>query len=237
MQANIGKIVTKTISIPRTNIVLEINPDTIIMTGLVMAILLVLVLVVRRRLSFLPDRVQLGAELLINWFDETLQESLGEDRRKFLPLILTLFLFVLLSNWLGLIPALRSPTRDLNTCLGLGLLVFLVSHTNAIKKKGLKRYLASYFKPFWFLFPSNVFSEASKVLSHSFRLFGNIFAGGIIISVIPLILVQIFKFFAVPLGILAMPAINGFFILFIGGIQAFVFSLLALAYISVLQGD
>jgi F-type H+-transporting ATPase subunit a len=235
MAKEIGQIQTELIPVPFLNTEIAVNPQTIFNSCLVIVMLLGLGLLLRYRLKLLPGRRQLVLELLIGWFDKVTRESLGEDSRKFLPLIITLFLFVLFSNWISVIPGLKSPTADINTCLGLGLLVFFVSHASAIRAKGLKRYLKGYFEPIWILFPSNVISEFSKVLSHSFRLFGNMFAGGIIIAVIPIILVNIFKIFGIPLGILGMPLINAFFGLFIGGIQAFVFAMLALAYIAVLR--
>jgi F-type H+-transporting ATPase subunit a len=234
---DVGTIITKQLVLPGTDLVVSFNPVTIQMTLIVIAVILLFAWASTRKASFYPQKSQVFAEVLVSWFDNVVKESLGQNSRWYLTLIMTIFLFVLISNWLAIIPHLKSPTRDLNTCLGLGLLVFFISHINAIRKKGLKKYLLNYFRPFWFLFPSNVISEFSKVLSHSFRLYGNIFAGGIIISVIPIILVQLFKFFGIPLGILAMPLINAFFVLFIGAIQAFVFSMLALAYITVLQEE
>lgn len=224
----------------------SINPvTTILMTWVVIAIILILAWFFSRNLRERPGRRQAAVEILIGWFDRFLRESFGEDSRKFLPLITTLFLFILVSNLMNAIPGLRAPTRDLNTCLGLGILVFAVCHGSAIKKKGIKGYLAAYFKPHWILFPSNVFSEFSKTISHSVRLFGNIFAGGIVISIVPMILVQIFQIFnkrfgipiwlSIPFGITGMPILNVFFGLFIGGVQAFIFSILAVAYISVLR--
>jgi F-type H+-transporting ATPase subunit a len=234
---DVAKLITYSFNIPNTDIIIAVNPITILMSWIIIFIIVILCLLVRRKSAFYPGRLQVFAEVLVNWFDQTLRESLGENSRRFLAFIATLFLFVLLSNWISIIPHAKSPTRDLNTCLGLGLLVFCISHFNAVRTKGFKKYIAGYFRPFWFLFPSNVISELSKVLSHSFRLFGNIFAGGIIISVIPIILVRLFKMVGIPLGILAMPAVNVFFVLFIGAIQAFVFSMLALAYIAVLQEE
>jgi F-type H+-transporting ATPase subunit a len=232
---NIGKILTLTFNLGKLHF--TINYLTIINTWLVIGILLTLTMVFRRGLSLFPSKKQAFIEALVGWFDNVLEESLGPAGRRYLGFILTIFLFVILSNWLALIPRFKAPTSDLNTCLGLGLAVFLVAHFSAIRKKGIKKYLVGYFKPFWFLFPSNVISEFSKVLSHSFRLFGNIFAGGIVISVIPVILVDLLKALGIPLGILGMPFINIFFVIFIGAVQAFVFTMLAVAYISVLQQD
>lgn len=232
---NIGQIVTKTVIIPGLDFSFTFNPQTVAMSWLAILGVFLLGFLSTRSLQPVPGRRQVFTESLIGWFDGMAKEALGHDGRTFLPLILTLFLFILVSNWFSVIPGLSSPTRDLNTCLGLGLVVFFTSHIWSIRVNGLRRYLGRYFQPYWFMFPSNIFSELGKVLSHSFRLFGNIFAGGIIIAVIPVILIQLFKTLGIPLGILGMPLIKAFFGLFIGGIQAFVFTMLALTYIAVLR--
>lgn len=235
--SKVAEIITQTVQIPGTELTVTFNPDTIKMSLLVSAILLLLTFVVRRVLKQTPGRLQSLVEFLLSSFENMLTDSMGPEGRKFLPLVLTLFLFILFSNWLTIIPGLEAPTRDLNTCLGLGVLVFLISHGAAIQKKGLKKYLQGYFRPFWFLFPSNVFSEIGKLLSHSFRLFGNIFAGGVVIALVPIILLKALKWWGVPIDLIFMPVLNAFFGLFLGSIQAFVFSLLAVAYISILREE
>ena len=132
------------------------------------------------------------------------------------------------------IPAFQEPTRSINTDLALGLLVFFVVHINSIKKHGVLDYFRSYMgdivpsKGFWvLLFPINPFfylnliSEVSSVVSHSFRLFGNIFGGFMILVIVS----SLVKHFLIPVGLLA------FFGLFAGLVQAFVFTMLAVTYI------
>ena len=232
---NLAEIKTLSFVLPGLHYTITINPITIITTWVIMIFIIILVRFLIWKLKEIPSRRQSLLEMIMEWFSETIEEGLGEDARSFLPFIVTLFLFVLFSNWTNLIPKLQSPTRDLNTCLGLGLLVMVVSHGNAIRKKGFIKYIKSYFEPLWILFPSNIFSEMGKVLSHSFRLFGNIFAGGIVVSLIPWVLVRLFKWWGIPMGVVLMPALNAFFGLFIGAIQALVFTLLAVAYIGVLS--
>lgn len=222
-------------NIPYLNIMVDINPVTIITTWVIIVVIFILAKISVSRLSMVPTRAQAAAEGLYAWFDETLEESMGEVGRKFIPFITTLFIFVLFCNWSSLIPNVKSPTSDMNTCFALGVLVLIVSHGYAIRKKGLKKYLKSYFQPTPLLFFSNVISEISKVLSHSLRLFGNLFAGGLLIALVPILCVQLFKWWGVPLGILAMPLLNAFFGLFLGGVQALVFTLLAAAYINVIS--
>jgi F-type H+-transporting ATPase subunit a len=138
-------------------------------------------------------------------------------------LICALFIFLLISNWLGILPHLEEPTRDLNTPLSLGILGFVIAHYVGIKEKGFKVYIKSYFDPVFFLMPLNVIGELAKIVSISFRLFGNIMGGAIIILVVSYL----------TFSILLPPFLNVFFGLFVGTIQAFVFTMLTVVYISV----
>lgn len=220
--------------IPNTGLELALNIDTVGFTFLLICIVLLLGAFFKNRVKIAPGKFQILFEDSINYFRDILVESLGEEGAKFLPFISGLFIFVLFSNWFNLVPGFKPPTKDLNTTLGLALLVFLVAHWNGIRSRGWKNYLGGYFQPYWFMFPSNLFSEFGRTLSHAFRLYGNIFAGGMIIAVIPEILVKLMSWLGVPLGIVIMTIANFFFGLFIGAIQAFVFAMLAVAYITIL---
>jgi F-type H+-transporting ATPase subunit a len=213
------------------------NVDTLVFSIAISLIIFFLCLWLKARLQFIPTKRQVVLEGMLDWFDGVLKESLGQRGRLFLGLIVTLFLFILVSNWSGIIPGFLSPTRDLNTCLGMALMVLTVAHINSMKTKGIKKYLKSYFQPYWWLLPSNVFAEISKTLSHSFRLFGNIFAGSIILALIPSIIIRLLKLWGIPLVIVSSPIVNAFFGIFIGGVQAFVFTILAVTYIGVLAQE
>lgn len=132
------------------------------------------------------------------------------------------------------LPAFEEPTRSINTDLALGILVFIIVHINSLKKHGPLEYFRSYMgdivpsKGWWILlfpinpfFYLNVISEVSAVVSHSFRLFGNIFGGFMILVIVS----SLVKHFLIPVGLLA------FFGLFAGIVQAFVFTMLAITYI------
>ncbi|OQX82538.1 MAG: ATP synthase F0 subunit A [Candidatus Omnitrophica bacterium 4484_49] len=215
------------------NFNLAFNLDTVGFTFVILALLLMLAFFIRKNLQLIPGKFQVLIEELITYFKTILYESMEERGLKFVPFIVALFLFVLFSNWLNLIPHFRPPTRDVNTTLGLAVLVLIIAHVNGIRTKGWKNYLKSYFQPYWFMFPSNLFSEFGKTVSHAFRLYGNIFAGGIIIGVVPEILVKLFHWLGVPVGVVLMTVANLFFGLFIGAIQALVFAMLAVAYITI----
>jgi F-type H+-transporting ATPase subunit a len=124
---------------------------------------------------------------------------------------------------LGVIPFLSEPTKDLNTPLAYGILGFFISHYAGIRTKGFKQYASEYFQPMFFMAPLNIIGELSKVVSISFRLFGNIMGGAIIITVVGHLVYSL----------VLPPLLMAFFGLFVGTIQAFVFTMLTLVYISV----
>jgi F-type H+-transporting ATPase subunit a len=202
---------------------LVFNTQTILMTWIVMAALIVFGFLAVKKIDFLPNPFQVVAELLVNAFYGLAKDALDEDlAKKYFPLICTLFMFVLLSNWLCIIPKLEEPTKDLNTPLGLGIMGFFIAHYSGIKAKGFVEYSKEYFQPIFFMAPLNVIGELAKVVSISFRLYGNIMGGAIIILVVSHL---VYSLVLPPLLVL-------FFGLFVGSIQAFVFTMLTLVYIS-----
>jgi len=217
-----------------------INVNTIWVSWLVMFILIGSSFLVTRKMKQVPGRLQAAFELIIEGFKQLCVDTLGEKGLLFMPYVTTLFLFVLLCNWIGMIPAphLEEPTQDLNTTLGLGIIAFLVSHIAAIRYKGLGKYIMEYFEPMITIkgikipniifMPLNVIGELGKLVSHSFRLYGNILGGIIIMQVVS----NLVYYVMLPVGL------NMFFGLFVGAVQAFVFAMLALTYIAVLvEGD
>ena len=203
---------------------LVVNNHTLIMTWVVIALTLVFAWAATRDRAMVPGPWQQIAEFLVSWFKDLVRDALGEAyEERYFPLICGLFIFLLLCNWVGIVPGLEEPTKDLNTTLGLGVMGFFIAHGTAIKVKGLKEYLKEYFEPMFFLMPLNVVGEIAKVISISFRLFGNIMGGSIIIVVVSHLI----------WGLLLPPFLYGFFGLFVGTVQAFVFTMLTLVYISV----
>jgi F-type H+-transporting ATPase subunit a len=152
------------------------------------------------------------------------EDALGKElAQTYAPMVCALFLFLLLSNWLGIIPHLDEPTKDLNTTLSLGIMGFCIAHYAGIKSKGFKAYAKEYFQPIFFMMPLNVIGELAKIVSISFRLFGNIMGGSIIILVVSHLIYSL----------VLPPLLYAFFGLFVGTIQAFVFTMLTVVYISV----
>mgnify|MGYP001159355996 FL=1 len=199
-----------------------LNARNLVMTWIVVGVIFLFVFLATRRASLVPHTAQNVAEMMIEAFKGLTDESIGERAPSYFPLIMTTFIFVLISNWLGMIPFLSEPTRDINTVFPLGLIGFVVAHATSIRVKGIRRYIKGYFEPFFIMFPLNVIGELAKVISISFRLYGNIMGGAIIIIVVS----ELVHNWLLP------PFLQFFFGFFVGTIQALVFAMLTLTYIS-----
>jgi F-type H+-transporting ATPase subunit a len=218
-----------------------LNVLTVLNTLIVMVFLwAVLWLAVRRR-ALVPTRGQMLVETVVGAFDGLVASSLELEtkkaNRKFFPLICSLFLFLFLANFMGFPPfdLFEEPTADINCTLALGTMAVAIATACGIRAKGIGGYTAEMMGPLWsqpgiagklsalFFFPLNVIGELSKIVSISFRLFGNIIGGAIIIVVVS----QLVYNFGLPLGL------DFFFVFFVGAIQAFVFTMLTLTYIAV----
>jgi len=181
-------------------------------------------------------------EMVIEWLYNLALQILGEEKKvkKILPIAATLFLFIITNNWLGLLPGvgtvgfwhqrgeekllvplLRSGNADLNSTLGLAISAIFIINYFAAKEAGVFNHLKKFFNLrgiFSFVGILELFSELSKILSFSFRLFGNIFAGEVLLMVVSFLI----PFFA-PLPFLGLE-------IFVGFIQALVFTTLTLVF-------
>lgn len=220
--------------------------NTLITAWLVMAVLITLAFLVRRKLSLVPGRLQLLVEEVISFMHGFVRDTLQNDTyaRKFLPLLLTLFLFIFFSNAMeflpgvgslqyhtdhGTVPLLRSVNTDLNVTLALTLIVVFVIELSGILALGVFRYAGKFIN---FSSPVNFFvglvelvGELARLVSFSFRLFGNIFAGEVLIGV-----AVFFVPYILPSGLIA-------FELFVGFVQAAIFTLLTLFFIKLAITD
>lgn len=214
--------------------------NTLLDTILVDAILISLVFYIKNKLTLVPTNLlQNITEFLIETF-YSLTESVSSQVAKIFPYFMTFFLFILFTNWSGLIPGVgsigffhehelvplfRGATSDLNTTLGLALVSVVATHSLSIKTIGIKDYLSRYFS----FNPINLFigvleivSELTKIVSLSFRLFGNIYAGEVVLVTVSSIFAFIF-----PLPFLMLEVI-------VGVVQALVFSMLTMAFMAIL---
>ncbi len=208
---------------------LTFNVDTIISTVVVGIVVILLGLLLRSRItsSGVPGRLQLFWETLVGWIQGQVEQLMGVRVAPYtVPLGAALFMFILLSNWIELIPTahhLPAPTADANTTYALALLVIIWVHVASVRKNGARRYLVHYTQPNPALLPLNLMEELAKPVSLSLRLFGNILSGGIMISIIGLM----------PAYVLWLPhTLWTLFDLFVGVIQAVIFTLLTITYFS-----
>lgn len=171
-----------------------------------------------------PSKIQLAWEGLVQTVTKQVEDSLGKVNKFVVPLAITLFAFILICNWLEMIPTedkLVSPTADVNLTYAMAILVIVGVHIHSVRERGIKGYVKHYFQPYPILFPLNLIEEITKPVTLALRLFGNIFSSGIMISMIALF----------PAYILWGPnVVWKLFDLFIGLIQAFIFALLTILY-------
>jgi F-type H+-transporting ATPase subunit a len=210
------------------------NMDTIWTTLLAGAIVLGLGFWARSKLTkpnqdHVPTKIQLLWETIVKQVNTQVEDSLGRINPFVVPLAVALFFFILICNWMELIPSepnhelhlLPSPTADTNLTYALAVLVIIGVWIYGIREKGVKGYFKHFLEPFPILLPLNLIEELIKPVTLALRLFGNIFAGGIMLSLIGLI----------PIYLLWAPnLIWKLFDMFIGGIQAFIFALLTVLY-------
>jgi F-type H+-transporting ATPase subunit a len=215
---------------PRTSLFgLTVNSDTLISTVLAGAILIGLGLYMRSRITDngVPGKLQLGFEGLVGYIEDLVESAMGLRVAPFVvPLATTLFAFILIANWVEIVPTkdkLISPTSDINLTAALAIFVLGWVHLTGVRKKGLGGYVKSFLgAPRW-LIPFRAIEEVAKPLSLALRLFGNLFAGGLMIALIGLL----------PSTVLWAPTVVWkLFDMFIGIIQALIFSLLTIVYFS-----
>lgn len=208
---------------------LTVHGQVLLVSWLVIALILTLTVVGTLNLKRVPEGLQNFIEAVYEYVAGIAKDQLGEyEYRPWIPFTGTIFLFIFVSNWLGaLIPwklislpegELAAPTNDINTTVALSLLTSISYFYAGFKAKGIG-FFARYIAPTPIFLPINILEDFSKPLSLSFRLFGNILADEIVVSVLCL-LVPLF----VPLPVMLLG-------IFASSVQALVFSTLAGAYI------
>ncbi|MEN6412127.1 MAG: F0F1 ATP synthase subunit A [Veillonellales bacterium] len=199
---------------------LTFNIDTLRMTWLAMGIVILLAFVATRGIRLVPRRWQNLLEMAVVALLDQIEATMGPNGKKLAPLIITLFLFLLVANWLGLIPGFTSPTSDLNTTLGLALMVIILVHGLEVVHRGGGKYIKRFFQPFIPFVLINIIEELAKPITLSFRLFGNILAGEVLIIILGILVPYV-----IPTAWLA-------FSVFVGAVQAFIFTMLSMSYLA-----
>ena len=233
-EITIGEHVTRTVG------PLTFNVDTIWATLIAGGLVMLLGFLARRALTrdsddHVPTKLQLFWETIVGQVNTQVEDNLGRVHSYVAPLAISLFFFILFANWLELLPTelnhdthlLPAPTADTNLTYALALLVMVSVWTFGIRNSGLRNYARHFVEPFPVLLPLNILEELIKPLTLALRLFGNIFAGGIMLALIALL----------PTYVLWAPNILWkLFDMAIGGIQAFIFALLTVLYFAMARG-
>jgi F-type H+-transporting ATPase subunit a len=214
---------------------------TLLATLFVDAVIVSLVISVRRRITEIPGKLQGALEALLEYFQTVTRQVAGQRVDKIFPWVATFFLYIALSNLIGLLPGfgtigfwrhgefvplLHVSTSDLNVTLALAVVSFFATHTLAIRSTGIGPYLKRFFSInpiLLFVGLLEIVSELTKLLSLSLRLFGNIFAGEVVLGTMS----SLAKF-ALPIPFLGLE-------IAVGVIQALIFSMLTMAFMAILS--
>lgn len=215
--------------------------NALLLSFVVFLFLTIVAIGVRRRTRMVPGMVQNIVEFIMESALGIMDSVLGDRRRsaKYFPLVFTVFLFILFSNWLGLLPGvgsfvigrgdeavplLRSPASDLNFTLALALIAITFVNVASAAAIGLKGRLSAFFNfkgPIdFFVGILEIVSEFAKIISLSFRLFGNVFAGEVLLAIMAFLVPYV-----IPLPFL-------FLEIFVGSIQAFIFAMLTTVFVA-----
>ncbi len=187
-----------------------------------MAVLVILSILATRNMHLVPKGIQNFMEVVIEGLMGLVEQTAGPKGRAFAPVVMTAFLFILAANWIGTMPffgnikGFKSPNSNLNITASMAIIVFILCQVFAIRTNGLP----GYFKEFVVPNPLHILTELSRPLSLSLRLFGNIFAGGVLVHTM--------------LGI--APFITFVFLgleLFVGAVQALIFTMLTLVFLTI----
>ena len=215
--------------------------NAVLLAFIVLVLLTILAITLRTKLKMVPGALQNIMEIAIEGALDLMDSVLGNRKtsEKYLPIVFTIFVFILFSNWLGLVPGvgsitigtaaesvplLRSPASDLNFTLALALIAVTLINIFGISAIGLRERLSVFFNfssPLkFFVGILELISEFARIISFTFRLFGNVFAGEVLLAIMALLVPYL-----VPLPFM-------FLEIFVGFIQAFIFGMLTLVFVS-----
>lgn len=214
---------------------------TVVTTWFLILFMFILFRLGTSKLEVIPGKLQLILESLYAFIDGVVEQMMGSWKKKYLSYIGPLFLFIFTANiisffpipWFSVVdghvtfaPAFKSPTADLNTTVGLALLTTFMFLKASIKTNGVLGYFKGFLAPIPVMLPLNIVGEFAKPVNISVRLFGNAFAGGVIMGLL---------YMGAPAAIPA--ALHLYFDLFAGLVQSFVFIMLSMVYIQGSLGD
>ena len=187
--------------------------DTVLYTWITMGIIIAVVLILK---VLRPNLLDYILEMVISILDDAMDV---DNLHPYIPLLGSLMIFTLFANLISIIPGMKSPTADINTTIGLALIVVLSVHIYGMIKKGVWKYLKEFASPI-FMLPVELIGQFSRTLSLSMRLFGNILSGDLIVAIV----FSIVPYF-LPIALTAITMVSGV-------LQAFVLTTLAALFIS-----
>ena len=194
----------------------------VIYSWVIMAVLIILGTIAGKGVTMIPQKTQNIFEIIISGMEDFMIEITGEEGRWLFPLVATVFIYIFLCNLAGLVPGFYPPTASLNTTLSCALVVVVFTHVIGIKYHGVK-YIKHFLGPVWWMipiiFPIELIGHVARILSLSFRLFGNMMGHELVLA----ILFGLAGAFFAPLPIMALG-------IFVSLVQAFVFFLLSIMY-------
>ena len=199
--------------------ILNIHASVISSWG-IMLLIICFAWLATRQMKMRPSSVQIIIEGIFAAIEQGVLEVAPEHGRQIMPFIATLWIFLVISNLLGLIPGLHSPTGDLSVTAALAILVFLSVHWFGIRTQGFKKYLQHYLQPTPILLPFHIISELTRTLALAIRLFGNIMS----LEMAAMLILLVAGFLA-PIPILMLHIIEAL-------VQAYIFGMLALIYLA-----
>lgn len=197
----------------------EVFWDTILMTWVTMAAVILFCYLATRKVEMIPSGVQNAFESMVDFITTITDSMIGKAGRRARPFLLTLFLFIVIANMWGLAPKLTSPTNDLNTTLPFGLIGAFMVFFVGVKEKGMG-YFKHFLQPHWMMLPMNILDELIRPLTLALRLFVNILVGEVLLHVL------------IDLAPLGIPVAWLLMSVLIGLIQAYVFTLLSASYLA-----
>jgi F-type H+-transporting ATPase subunit a len=207
-----------------THVLFHLGPapisDVVVTTWALMAALALAGFLATRKLALAPTTTQAALETLVGAIEQQIVTTMRVEPGRYLPLIGTLFVFILAANWASLVPGVEPPTAHIETDAALGLIVFMAILYFGMRARGLGGYLKTFAEPTILLAPLNVVEAFTRTFSLIVRLFGNVMSGvfiiGIVLSLAGLL---------VPVPLMALELLTG-------AVQAYIFTILAMVFIA-----
>lgn len=213
------------------NFPINITSD-IVVQWVVILVLGITAYLLTRNLKRVPDKKQVVLETIYNYVENLVKSNMGESFMVYLPYVGTLVVYLLSLNLLGLI-GVEPPTKSLSVTLGLGITSFLVINGTAIKRNGIGGYAKGLISPYALMLPLNILERVTLPISLALRLFGNMLAATLLISLLYKGLSSLSFFAQIGLPIVA----HAYFDLFDGTIQMLVFTMLTINYIKLVADE